>query len=242
MSSFRDKMKNRGLNVSDFRTFEHEGITLPELVAETLETGRTYMTPEGAYYPSITTVLSINSKEGIAKWRARVGEEEANRISRIASERGTRVHEMCEDYINNHYANGKEVPNVANDRENFLKIKRILDENVGKVYALEVPLYSDTMEIAGRTDLIAEWKGLGPAVIDFKTASKPKEERYIGNYFEQGSGYCEMWDERIGWPIDNIVIVIAVDNNPAQVFIKKRDDYLPKLLVTREKYRKVYGR
>lgn len=241
MTSFKDRMRNRGFNTSDFRTFEHQGIILPEIVDETTESGRTYITPEGNRYPSITTVLSINSKDAIAKWRKRVGEEEANRISRIASERGTRIHEMCEDYLFNRYSEGKEVPNVANDRDNFLKIKRILDKNVGKVFALEVPLYSDTLEVAGRTDLIAEWLG-SVAVIDFKTATKPKEEKWIQNYFQQGSGYCKMWEERVGWGIETIVIIIAVDNNPAQVFVKRRDDYLPDLIETREKYRKVYGR
>lgn len=240
--NFRERMKNKGLNPSDFRTFKHDTVTLPEIEAHTSDTGRLYDVGNGVLYPSITTVLSINSKDAIAKWRKRVGEEEANRISKQATDRGTRIHEMCEDYINNLYAEGKEVPNVANDRDNFLKIKRILDQHVGTVHALEVPLYSDKMQIAGRTDLIAEWANLGTAVIDFKSATKPKEEKWIGNYFEQGAGYCEMWDERLGWKIDNIVIVVAVDNNPAQVFIKKRDDYLPKLLITREKYRKAYGR
>jgi hypothetical protein len=234
-------MRNRGLNTSDFRTFNHERISLPELIDETTDSGRTYLTPEGNRYPSITTVLSINSKDAIAKWRKRVGEEEAARISKTASERGTRIHEMCEDYINNHYANGKEVPNVANDRDNFLKIKAELDRNVGTVFALEVPLYSDTLEVAGRTDLIAMW-GNSVAVIDFKTATKPKEEKWIQNYFQQGAGYCHMWEERVGWAIDKVVIIIAVDNHPAQVFIKYRDDYIDDLLLTREKYRKVYGR
>lgn len=234
-------MRKRGLNTSDFRTFNHERISLPELIDETTDTGRTYLTPEGNRYPSITTVLSVNSKEGIAKWRAKVGEDEANRISTKASERGTRIHEMCEDYINNHYANGKEVPNVANDRDNFLKIKRVLDLNVGTVYALEVPLYSDKLQIAGRTDLIAMW-GNSAAVIDFKSAAKPKEEKWIQNYFQQGAGYCKMWEERVGWAIDKFVIIIAVDNAPTQVFIKYRDDYLDDLFTTREKYRKLYGR
>lgn len=234
-------MRNRGFNTSDFRTFNHERINLPELIDETTDSGRTYLTPEGNRYPSITTVLSINSKDAIAKWRKRVGEEKANRISKTASERGTRIHEMCEDYINNHYANGKPVPDIANDRDNFQKIKRVLDENVGTVYALEVPLYSDTLQVAGRTDLIAMW-GNSPAVIDFKTATKPKEEKWIQNYFQQASCYCKMWEERVGWGIDKFVIVIAVDNHPAQIFVGYRDDYMDDLIATREKYRKVYNR
>lgn len=234
-------MTNKGFNLSDFRIFEHDTITLPEIEATTTETGRVYKTPSGALYPSITTVLSINSKESIDRWRKRVGEEEANRISRVASERGTRVHEMCEDYLFNRYSEGKEVPNVANDRANFLNIKRQLDRNVGKVYALEVPLYSDTLQVAGRTDLIADW-GNSVAVIDFKTATKPKEEKWIQNYFQQATGYTKMWKERVGWEINKFVILIAVDNHPAQVFVGYPEDYYDDLLITREKYRKVYGR
>jgi hypothetical protein len=242
--SFRDRMKNKGFETKDFRTFVHDNrFTFPELIDETTSTGRTYITPDGNRYPSITTVLSIDSKDSIAKWRARVGEVEANRISTKASERGTRIHAMCEDYINNEYANGyKAIPDIANDRDNFLKIKQHLDKNVGKVYALEVPLYSDQLQMAGRTDLIGDWADLGPAVIDFKTATKPKEEKWIQSYFKQGAGYCAMFRERTGKSIQNIVIIIAVDNNPAQVFIKKRSDYLPELLETRERYRQHYGR
>lgn len=239
--TFRDRMKNRGFNPSDFRTFEHETVVLPEIEAVTTETGRVYKVPGDKEYPSITTVLSINSKDSIEKWRKRVGEEEANRISHIASERGTRVHEMCEDYLFNRYAEGKPVPDVSNDRSNFLKIKRVLDANVGTVYALEVPLYSDTLQVAGRTDLIADW-GNSVAVIDFKTATKPKEEKWIQNYFQQATAYTKMWHERVGWEINKFVIVIAVDNHPAQVFIGYPEDYYDDLLVSREKYRKVYRR
>ena len=81
--------------------FVHAPVTLTEMTAVTTDTGRQYMTPEGVNLPSITTVLSILSRDSIAKWRARVGEKEANRISYRASTRGTSVHEICEKYVNN---------------------------------------------------------------------------------------------------------------------------------------------
>lgn len=242
MTSFRDRFKNRGLDLSSLRTFQHDRITLPELVDDTTDNGRFYTTPDGAIYPSITTVLGVNSKESIDRWKQKVGLEEAARISKKAADRGTRIHNMCEDYINGEYQNGKEIPNISNDRENFLKIKTLLDKNVGTVYALEVPLYSDTLELAGRTDLIADWDNLGRCIIDFKTATKPKQVNWITNYFQQGAGYCRMWEERVGTSIETVVIIIAVDNHPAQVFIVKRDDHLPGLIATREKYRKLYGK
>lgn len=81
--------------------FEHENVELTEMNAVTTDSGRKYKTPEGVNLPSITTVLSILSRESIAKWRARVGAAEANRISHRASTRGTSVHEIIEKYVNN---------------------------------------------------------------------------------------------------------------------------------------------
>ena len=81
--------------------FNHVPVTLPELATETIEKKRYYITPEGNKYPSITTVLSTRNKKGLFEWRKRVGEDVANYISRTAASRGTKVHHMCEDYLNN---------------------------------------------------------------------------------------------------------------------------------------------
>ncbi len=85
------------------KLFEHEPIDLgyEKLNRVTADTGRVYTDPDNNPYPSITTVLSILSEKGIAEWRARVGEEEANRISGVASKRGTKVHEIFEKYVDN---------------------------------------------------------------------------------------------------------------------------------------------
>ena len=81
--------------------FEHVPTELNEMNAVTTEKGRKYRTPEGVDLPSITTVLSILSRDSIMKWRRRVGAAEANRISHRASTRGTAVHAIIEKYINN---------------------------------------------------------------------------------------------------------------------------------------------
>ena len=85
------------------QNFKHELVELgyDDLIAETTGSGRIYKDPDGKEYPSVTTVLKILSEEKIQAWRARVGEEEANRVSRIASTRGTTVHNMIEKYIAN---------------------------------------------------------------------------------------------------------------------------------------------
>jgi genome maintenance exonuclease 1 len=215
--------------------FEHVGIDLgySDLEAITTEHGRRYVMPNGGAYPSITTVLSILSEAGIAAWRKRVGEEEANKISYRASQRGTAVHEITEKYINNDedYTSGF-MPNVVSD---FQSIKPILDERIGKVYAQEVPLYSDYLKVAGRVDCIAEFDGK-LSVIDFKTSRRYKSHSHVKNYFQQEAFYAIAWEERTGMPITQLVTIIAVDDGGSQVFVEHRDDWAPELQKTIGKY------
>lgn len=204
-------------------------ITLPELdfdlKAETTPEGRRYITPEGESYASVTTVLTEYNKKAIMEWRERVGEEEANKVSAQASSRGTRVHSLCETYLKNELSPMKISTMMPDAKELFYKIKPFLDTHIGRVYALEQALYSDKLRIAGRVDCIAEWDDK-LSVIDFKTASKEKNEDWIENYFMQCSAYAEMFEERTGKPIDQIVVAIAVANGNPQIFVKEKQDYL----------------
>lgn len=215
------------------KQFEHVDVDLKEMVAETTDKGRVYKTPEGINLPSITTVLSILSRDSIAAWRKRVGEEEANRISRRATTRGTAVHEIIEKYIDNveDYREGY-MPDVI---ESFLTLKPILDNSIGKVYAQEAPLYSNHLGVAGRVDCVAEFDGK-LSIIDFKTAMKPKKVEWIKNYFMQESAYAIMWEERTGMPITQLVTVISVDDHDPQVFVEHRDNWTRPLKETIEQY------
>lgn len=217
------------------RKFEHIGVTFEygDLEAETSETGRLYVTPEGNY-PSITTVLSVLSEASIKKWRKRVGEEEANKISYRASTRGTAVHEIIEKYINNeeNFKDGY-TPDIISS---FLDLKPILDTRIGRVYAQEAPLYSTHLGVAGRVDCVAEFDGK-LSIIDFKTSRKPKKEEWVTNYFMQETAYAIMWEERTKQPITQLVTIITVDNNEPQVFIEHRDNWAKPLLETIEQYR-----
>ena len=237
--SFREQFKKTTTLKFD-RVFEHQPIELVDIEAEMTDKGRVYVTPQGKRYPSVTTVLSLNSKDSIAKWRKRVGEEEANRISSTAANRGTRIHNLCEDYVNNKFQTGeKQFQANPADHASFTPIQGILDRHVGKIFAVEAPLYSDFLRTAGRTDLIAEWDD-EPAVIDFKTSRKKKELAYVQNYFQQGACYCSMWEERTGMPIKKFVIIISVDGDAPQVFIEQRDSYLPAFKKTRLAYKQAY--
>lgn len=214
--------------------FIHESVELTELDAETTDKGRVYKIPEGIQLPSITTVLSILSRDSIKAWRKRVGEEEANRISYRASTRGTAVHEIIEKYIDNDpdYRDGY-TPDVI---ESFLSVKPILDDSIGKVYAQEAPLYSTHLGVAGRVDCVAEFDGK-PSIIDFKTAMKPKNSNWIKNYFMQESAYAIMWEERTGMPITQLVTLISVDNHEPQVFVEHRDNWTRPLQETIDQYK-----
>jgi genome maintenance exonuclease 1 len=210
--------------------FEHAPIDLGynDLVTEQKDGKRHYRSGSNLY-PSITTVLSILSKEGIANWRAKVGEEEADKISYRASTRGTAVHEIIEKYLNNEseYRNGY-MPNII---ANFLSVKEVLDERIGKIYGQELPLYSDHLRVAGRVDCVAQFDGKD-SIIDFKTSRKPKLRKYITNYFQQESAYAVMWEERTRMPITQLVTIVAVDDSKPQVFIEHRDNWVPELLQT----------
>ena len=219
------------------KIFEH--VKLPQLQfdlnAVTTDSGRLYTTPEGNQYKSITTVLSHYGKKAIYEWRQAVGEERANEISRKASNRGTKVHKICEDYLNNEITDFKMQLMMPDLKELFFKIKPIIDENVGKVYSQEQALYSDNLRVAGRVDLIAEWNGK-LSVIDFKTSTKQKSEDYIQNYFMQCTAYALMFAERTGIWIDDIVVLIATEEGDAQVFERQIHDYRQPLMEYIDKY------
>lgn len=206
-----------------------------ELESETTEKGRVYKTPGGNLYPSITTVLSAYSKKAIMEWRQRVGEEKANEISRKASGRGTKLHNTVEKYLLNEMSDLQMKTMMPDIKEMFIDIRKIIDGGIGDIYGIETPLYSDKLKVAGRCDCIAEWQG-ELAIVDWKTASKPKEKSYIQNYFMQASAYAEMFEERTGKAIDKIVIAIAVEGEGTQLFVERKENYLAKLQEYLDKY------
>lgn len=199
---------------------------------------RYYLTPKGVRYPSMTTVLQLLTKEGIEAWKARVGEEEAQKVLTQASRRGTLIHQLCEDYVNNKDIDKAKL--MPSDLENFNNLKKELDQHVGKVYGQEVALFSDYLELAGRVDCIAEWKGK-LSIIDYKTARKVKKREHIKNYFMQAAGYAVMFEERFGIPITQLVILMAVDHNGVHEFIEHRDDHIHDLCDLRKQYKQKYS-
>jgi len=222
--------------------FEHKtDIILPDIPSITGEDGRRhYTTPEGKQYPSVTTVLKHASDESaeedrqaIEKWKERVGHEEARRVTRISSVQGNKVHKMCEDYLNNLTDPMK--GQMPFHTILFRSLKPILDQNITKVYAQEVPLYSDALESAGRADLIAEWVRI-PSIIDFKTKKRPQQKRWIHKYFLQESAYAVMFEELTEIPIEQLVVLVAVEGDEPQVFVDKTRHYTAEYLKVRRQY------
>jgi len=218
----------------DMKSFNHTPSTkiLPEIHTETIKGKRFYVTPEGKKYPSITTVLSGRSKEGINRWRESVGNDVANNIMRSAAKRGTAVHQLVEDYLNNKELSKQDVLPLAL----FTILKSELDD-INNIVLQEGGLYSDKWGIAGRVDCIAEYQGK-LSVIDFKTSTKEKKEAWVENYFIQGSAYCEMYEERFNQEINQVVILIVTEDGAVQSFIKDKKDYLPLLKPAIEEFYK----
>ena len=217
------------------RVFEHVDLDIgyDDLVTDTKPTGRVYVAPDGSNYPSVTTVLSILGEDSIRAWRQRVGEDEANRISHRASNRGTAVHDILERYLKNEDTSD----NLPHIKQSLANLRPILDRSIGKIFGLEVALYSRHLGMAGRCDCIAEWNGV-PSIIDFKTSRRVKKKENISNYFAQASAYAIMFEERTGLAIPNTVILMDVDDNAPLVFEEHRDNYIDLLLDTKKEYDK----
>ena len=216
------------------RTFTHEKIDLgyEDLVAESTKMGRLYSTPDGSF-PSVTTVLSILTEDAIAAWRERVGEEEANKISHKASSRGTKVHSIIEDYLN-----GKDTSEyLPNIRQSLVNVQPILDSQIGRIFGIEVPLYSKYLGLAGRCDAVAEFDGV-VSILDWKTSRYPKKKEKISNYFCQMAAYAIMFEERTGMPVTNLAVVMDVDGHEPLVFKEHRDNWTEMLIDTIKEYKR----
>ena len=218
--------------------FKHLNIhNFPNLKAKTTEKGRRYFV-EGNAYPSVTTVIGEMKKKSIIEWRRKVGEEEANAISKRATTRGNKCHKLAEDYLSN-----KPLDRYRDDVLSlglFHQIRPYIDK-INNIHALEESLYSHTLKLAGRVDCIAEYDN-ELAIIDFKTSTKYKREEWIQDYFSQETAYAIMFQELTGLKVKQLVTIIAVETGTPQVFIKKDIlTYVPKLKEYIDYYKDQHG-
>ena len=218
--------------------FKHLNLhNFPDLKAKTTEQGRRYFV-EGNAYPSVTTVIGEKKKKSIVEWRRKVGEEEANKVSKRATTRGNKCHKLAEDYLSN-----KPLDRYRDDVLSlglFHQIRPYIDR-INNIHALEESLYSHTLRLAGRVDCIAEYDE-ELAIIDFKTSTKFKREEWIQDYFSQETAYAIMFQELTGLKVKQLVTIIAVETGTPQVFVKKDIlTYVPKLKEYIDYYRSIHG-
>ena len=209
-------------------TFKFVDVELEPLEVEPVNKDgvRFYKLPKtDKYYPSVTSITSFKNAKFFKEWRTKIGEDEANRITARATQRGTAFHSIAEDYINGELDLDKYLDNNPLSVRMFQSAKDTLNR-INNIHCLESFLYSHYLGLAGRVDCIAEFDG-ELAVIDFKTSTKEKKEEHIENYFVQETAYAAMFLERTGIEVKKIVTLIATEEGSIQIFQKHNlDDYL----------------
>jgi genome maintenance exonuclease 1 len=195
--------------------FNHIDIELPQLERETIDGVRYYSVPdeeELLRLVSITSITSHFNREIFINWRKKVGEEEADKVTKAATSRGTDMHSLVENYLYN-----KDLPPVAPIADFLFKIAKAEINRINNIYALEGSLYSKQLGIAGTVDCIAEYNG-ELAIIDFKTSKKPKPREWIEHYFVQCMAYGCMLYELTGISVKKLVIIMACENGECVVY------------------------
>ena len=188
---------------------------------------RLYNIPNGDWVPSITSVTSFYNRQVFVEWRKKVGNEEADRITKRATARGTDFHEVAQDYLLNKELNWDNYRPLS--KFMFYHLKPELDK-INNIHAIERTLYSEYLGLAGRVDCIAEYEG-ELAVIDFKTSDKIKPEKWIENYFVQEMFYASAYYEMTGIPVKKLITLMVTPGGEVKVFDKRdKSDYI-KLLV-----------
>ena len=224
------------------KTFNHITTTneFRELKKKEVNGARQYLIEDNKFYPSITTVLGKDPEKikSLKQWRKRVGTEEANKISTQSSRRGTRVHNIIEDYLKNNL-DGQYNDNPLG-MDMFTTLQPVLDERLDNIHAQEVTLWSDHLGVAGQVDCVAEFDNK-ISIVDFKTSSKLKKPEWIHDYYKQAAGYAVMWEERTGIPITQLVIIVTVaDELQPQLFVEHRDNWTESLIESIDYYKKEY--
>ena len=198
-----------------------------ELTKKETQGIRLYNLPNGDWVPSITSVTSFYNRQIFADWRKRVGIEEANRITKKATSRGTDFHAATELYMLNKEIDWNEFKPLT--KIMFAHARPYLDK-INNIHAIERTLYSEYLGLAGRVDCIGEYEG-ELAVIDFKTSEKIKPEKWLENYFVQEMFYASAYYEMTGISVKKLITIMVTPSGEVEVFDKRnKEDYI-KLLV-----------
>lgn len=215
-----------------------DNINPVELKTQEGPKGRFYITPEGAKYPSITTILGAGDKPWIQDWRNALGADKADKEMKRAADRGTAVHAMIENFLNNdpNPTAGHQIEHINDFRQLRLQLKK-----VNNIWTQETPLWSDMLKAAGRVDCVGEYEGK-LSIIDFKTSTNDKSSDKIQDYYLQTTAYALMFEERYGVQIDNIVILMSSEKGAVPLVFKQPvEPYIRPLLERVKAYHDKYG-
>ena len=213
--------------------------TYPNLERVDTEIGRHYLDSNGNLVPSVTTVLSgtSNNKEGIEKWRQKVGDVEADRIMKQSTDIGTAVHEAIEKYLSKeHWDDFEETNDQLMARKMTSKFINKGLEKITEIWGLEVGLILDNL-YAGTADCVGTYQDI-PSLIDFKTARRIKRREWIEDYFLQGCAYANAHNVMFNTEIKQIVILMVDRDLVFKEFIVRLDEFNE--LTTKWKKRLIY--
>lgn len=179
-----------------------------------------------AYYPSVTALLSATKtakdKSVLKKWRDKVGNDEAKRISKEATDRGTKIHTLAEKYL---LALGPVDTSGLEPHEiGFWESIKPALRPIHHIWC-EKFLYHHGLKYAGTADCYALINGKR-TIVDFKTASKPKKDEWIKDYQLQIAAYGAAVWERTAQPVEQGLIIVALPNAPAQQFLYSKEEML----------------
>jgi len=193
--------------------------TYPKSV-RSLDEGKRHYEVGSEKLPSVTTILSqtqsIEKRESLAKWQAKVGKNEAERVKNVAAQRGSAMHSILEHHIlGNNTLDLTDVGQEAHRMANVVIEKGLtdLDEIWGSEVVLSYPgLY------AGQTDLCGIYQGR-ESIIDFKQSNKPKREEWIEDYYYQMVAYAMAHDAVHGTRIEQGVVLMCTPDLFFQKFV-----------------------
>ena len=185
--------------------------------------GRYYRTPDGKEYPSVTTILGRQPKPQLDAWFKKLGDE-AHRLVRQSSVAGRSLHSQCESWLLN-----EPLPAALQAHRWLFRDMMPLLNNISAVYGVELALWSDRLQVAGRTDCVGVYSGV-PSIVDFKNSRKPKERKYLDGYFMQSTMYAMMFSELYRIPIQQIVVLVSLWGGGNQEFIEPAANWVDRVI------------
>jgi len=217
----------------------------PETYREMIK-GQRHYSINDEKLPSVTTILSktqtAEKAEGLANWRARVGEDEATRIMDQAAARGSAMHAILE-----HHILGKNRLDMTDTGQEAHKMADVVIDkglcNVDEIWGSEVALYYPEL-FAGATDLVGVYKK-ADSIMDFKQTNKPKRREWVEDYMLQLAAYTMAHNYVYDTKIQQGVILMCSKDGYFQEFIvsgkefqKYQHEWLKRLDLYYKNYKK----